>query len=495
MYSNRSNSRTSVTDPLKIAEVAAAPSWGKIGLTFCPGKIQEVSISGPWERNLDIDLDVIAGWGASAVVTLIEAHEMRALKVGDLGARVAARHMAWIHLPIVDVSTPDDAFENAWRKVGEGLRARLRSGANILVHCRGGLGRAGTIAARLLVELGWDPAAAIDAVRAVRRGAIETRAQEEHVRTIQPVSEPRPGVDETKIRDRALGAMLGLAVGDAVGTTLEFRARDSYPVLSDMIGGGPFHLEAGQWTDDTSMALALMDSLTVNAALDEADLMRRFTRWYEEGEYSVRGQCFDIGAITRQALSCWKRTGNPVAGSTAGEDAGNGSLMRLAPVAVRHWHDRKVLVDVAARQSATTHGAPEAVSACVAYAEALADAISGQPRSAVLSDRQGGYAGAIAAIMAGSWRDKRRDEIHSTGYVVHALEAALWSVGRTTSFEEAVLLAANLGDDADSTAAIAGQLAGALYGAAAIPARWREKLAWGNKIANAAVALFEAGRQ
>lgn len=485
--------RTSITDPLLIAEIQPFQSYGKIGVTFCPGKVQARSVSGPWARDLAIDLDEVARWNAAAVVTLIEEHEMRAIKVTDLGAEVAARDMSWVHLPIVDVSTPDNAFDAAWQTIGEELRVLLRCGANVLLHCRGGLGRAGTIAARLLVELGWEADAAIAAVRKVRPGAIETRAQEQHVRSILPMLEPQPDTSDKAQRDRALGAMLGLAVGDAVGTTLEFAARDSHPPLTDMVGGGPFRLEAGCWTDDTSLALALMDSLSSNPLLDEGDLMKRFVSWHEDGEYSVTGRCFDIGITTRQALARWKQTGNPIAGSTNPGTAGNGSLMRLAPVAIRHWHDRERLRDVAARQSKTTHGAPEAVDACVAYADILGDAIAGKPRSQVMQARAGDYSGAIATIMAGSWRGKHRKEIRASGYVAHSLEAALWCVGRTASFEEAVLLAANLAEDADTTAAITGQLAGALYGASGIPERWRKKLAWGDRITNMAVHLFDAG--
>jgi ADP-ribosyl-[dinitrogen reductase] hydrolase len=148
-----------------------------------------------------------------------------------------------------------------------------------------------------------------------------------------------------------------------------------------------------------------------------------------------------------------------------------------------------MLRDVAARQSRTTHAAPEAVDACVAYAEVLADAIEGRGRSEVLKPRPGPYTGAIGPIMAGSWRGKPRKQIHASGYVAHSLEAALWSVGRSASFEEAVLLAANLGEDADTTAAIAGQLAGALYGARGIPSRWLDKLAWGSRIREMAARI------
>ena len=165
--------------------------------------------------------------------------------------------------------------------------------------------------------------------------------------------------------------------------------------------------------------------------------------------------------------------------------------MRLAPVAIRWWRGREALRDLAARQSRTTPAAPEAVDACVAYAELLADAIEGRPRSEVLRDRSGSQASVITDIMAGSWRRKPRKAINASGYVAHSLEAALWCIGRTGSFEEALLLAANLGEDADTTAAITGPLARALYGLAGIPHRWRETLFWEVMIVEKAGRLFD----
>ena len=283
--------------------------------------------------------------------------------------------------------------------------------------------------------------------------------------------------------------MLGLAVGDALGTTLEFAARDTQPRLTDIVGGGPFHLKPGEWTDDTAMALALADSLAANSVLDERDLMQRFVDWYRRGTYSCTGRCSDIGITTRQALARFEETGDPVAGSTDPQAAGNGSLMRLAPVALRHWQDGARLADVAARQSRTTHAAPEAIDACVGFAELLADAIGGKPRSSVLAPRPGWH-GRVGEVLAGSWRGKRRDEIRSSGYVIHSLEAAIWCVGRTSSFEEAVLLAANLADDANTVAAITGQLAGALYGESGIPERWIHQLAWRGRLSATAQLLI-----
>lgn len=169
--------RTSQSHPLQIADVRASPTHGRIGITFCPGKHDPFAVSGAWARDLALDLDAIAAWGASAVVTLVEPAELLMLKVPHLGEAVNARGMVWHHLPIADYSVPDERFELLWQTQGRELRARLCHGDNILLHCKGGLGRAGMIAARLLVELGIAPEDAIHTVRRVRQGAIETPSQ------------------------------------------------------------------------------------------------------------------------------------------------------------------------------------------------------------------------------------------------------------------------------------------------------------------------------
>jgi ADP-ribosyl-[dinitrogen reductase] hydrolase len=484
------STRNSHSHPLQIAAIQPLPDSGRIGITFCPGKKQSSAMTGAWDRDLGIDLDALRSWGAAAVITLLEAHEFESLGVDDLGQEVIGRHMDWLHLPIQDVSVPGRDFEQAWKEQGEGVRARLRNGFNVVVHCKGGLGRAGTVAARLLVELGWEPSKAISAVRQVRPGAIETGGQQDYVLGLATCSEHAPSRSDEAIRDRAVGALMGLAVGDAVGTTLEFKTRDTYPLLTDMVGGGPFRLKPGQWTDDTSMALALAESLITHDPLDPTDLMQRFVSWRDEGAYSCTGTCFDIGITVSGALTKWQRTGDPLGGSTDPQTAGNGSLMRLAPVVLRYWRDRQKLSQAAVLQSQTTHGAAEALSACEGYAEMLADAIEGGSLSEVLRSRDGGYAGRISAIFNGSWRGKQRDEIASSGYVAHSLEAAIWAVARTADFRSAVLTAANLGGDADTTAAIAGQLAGALYGCSGIPDEWLRRLAWNDRVRSLASRLL-----
>ena len=176
--------RTSLTHPLQIAVVTAGPEFGRVGITFCPGKYDPHAMSGAWDRDLGTDLDAIRDWGAAAIVTLLEPKELTLLRVEHLGEEVLRRNMLWFNLPIVDVSIPNEQFNGKWDTAGEELRSILRSGSDILVHCRGGLGRAGTIAARLLIELGMEPETAIARVRAVRPGAIETSEQERFVRGV-----------------------------------------------------------------------------------------------------------------------------------------------------------------------------------------------------------------------------------------------------------------------------------------------------------------------
>jgi ADP-ribosyl-[dinitrogen reductase] hydrolase len=178
--------RTSKTHPLQIAAISSGLGKGSVGVTFCPGKKDNNAMTGSWDRDLGTDLDAIRDWGAAAVVTLIEQHEIVDLKASQLGVEVAERKMAWFHLPIADVSTPDYRFEEAWSAIGGELRSMLDQGRHVLVHCKGGLGRAGTIGARLLVEMGMTPKMAIARIREVRPGAIETSAQERYVLGLRP---------------------------------------------------------------------------------------------------------------------------------------------------------------------------------------------------------------------------------------------------------------------------------------------------------------------
>lgn len=292
--------------------------------------------------------------------------------------------------------------------------------------------------------------------------------------------------------DRALGCFLGLAVGDAVGTTLEFRTRGSFAQLTDMVGGGPFGLRPGQWTDDTSLALCLAESLLHDPALDPLDLAGRFLRWYRRGENSSTGACFDIGLATRAALERFERTGEALAGDTSPRAAGNGSVMRLAPAAVRHWPRPAEAERVAELQSVVTHATPVAVAGCALLAQVLCGLIAGGGRAALLPRQNRGWPPRIRAIAAGRWRGLPEARISSSGYVVDTLEAALWAVEGAEGFEDAVLRAVNLGEDADSVGAVAGQIAGALWGESGIPPRWLQRLHDGARLRRLGLALADA---
>ena len=177
-------------------------------------------------------------------------------------------------------------------------------------------------------------------------------------------------------RDRFRGALLGLAVGDAVGTTVEFKPPGTFTPMRDMVGGGPFDLPPGAWTDDTSMALCLAESLVERRTFDPVDQLERYVRWYRDGHWSSIGRCFDIGNATRAALERFERTGEPYPGDAAPDAAGNGPLMKLAPVVLAYASDPEAAIRFAGESARTTHGAREAVDACRAFAALLLAALN-----------------------------------------------------------------------------------------------------------------------
>lgn len=279
----------------------------------------------------------------------------------------------------------------------------------------------------------------------------------------------------TDMRDRARGALVGLAVGDAVGTTLEFKELGEFTPITDMVGGGPFRLKAGEWTDDTSMALCLAESILETGTIDHNDLLARFIRWWRQGENSVTGRCFDIGTTTREALALHEKYGSYVPAENAPYLSGNGSIMRLAPVAIRWYNDAARARTNAHEQGRTTHGSDECAQACMKLSDMIVRGINGEPQE--LNERLKGFPPNV---------------IQASGYVGHTIVAAQWAVVNTDNFNDAVLMAANLGDDADTTAAVAGQIAGSLYGMSGIREDWLEKLAWRDQIIDLADKLFEA---
>lgn len=284
-------------------------------------------------------------------------------------------------------------------------------------------------------------------------------------------------------KDQAIGSLVGLAVGDALGTTLEFHKNpspDRSTWHTEITGGGAFGVPAGGWTDDTSMALALAESLFASGYFNAEEVADNFVAWWLEGKFSWADKCVDIGNATREALNrqLQRRSGGDVyLGSTSHTDSGNGGIMRLAPaVLINHCNLRKAIED-SVNQSRITHASDE----CCLYANLLARVLyAGDPFIEEVSDY----------ILPD---DSVWQELKTWGYVKHTFHAAMWAARNSNSFEECVLLAVNLKGDADTMGAVAGQIAGAIYGYEAIPERWRNKLLWHDQMVVLASNLYDIG--
>jgi len=305
--------------------------------------------------------------------------------------------------------------------------------------------------------------------------------------------------------DRRRGTLIGLAVGDALGAAVEFRSPGSFTPVTGYRDGGPHGLDAGEWTDDTSMALALADSIAT-AGWDLNDQADRYVQWWKTGKYSVNGRCFDIGITTRSALVRYSANKDARAsGDRSDRASGNGSIMRLAPVPIRFgqlYTDRlDELSRLAEESSVPTHASEQCVSACRYLATVLAALIHGEDRNTVLSPNWTPLQQLndikplhplIQEIAQGSFRQKQPPAIAGSGWVVKSLEASLWAFHNADTFEEAVLKAVNLGDDADTTGAICGQLAGAFWGESGIPESLRSGLAQMDMIEKALAGIVNA---
>ncbi|MDA8346704.1 MAG: ADP-ribosylglycohydrolase family protein [Thermaerobacter sp.] len=306
------------------------------------------------------------------------------------------------------------------------------------------------------------------------------------------------------LRSRYRGAIYGLAVGDAMGASIEFGIYPDYHPIFDLRGGGPHNLEAGQWTDDTSMALCLADSLLHLGEFDAQDQLRRYLRWLREGYRSSTGKCFDAGGTVRTALQRFERRPAPYCGSEDPNSAGNGSIMRLCPVPLFFRSDPRVAIARSADSSRTTHAARTTIDACRYLGGLIVGALEGRTKRELLSPRFTPIAGLFDAeplcpeierIALGAFKNRRPpSEIKGSGYVVDSLEAALWAFYHGETFLGGLYLAVNLGNDADTTGAVFGQLAGAHFGTEEIPADFRRSVAQWADLEAVADGLYEASQ-
>ncbi len=281
----------------------------------------------------------------------------------------------------------------------------------------------------------------------------------------------------TAENSRAVASFLGLAIGDALGAPVEFEQPGRFAPVEGYRSGGPWNLPAGYWTDDTSMAICVAESIIANNRINPQDLMERFCRWFQHGENSSTGVCFDIGNTTVQALRRFLHSGSYQPAHNLAYLSGNGSIMRLSPVAVRWWREPNQLIDAAVAQSMVTHGSDECVSCCASLATILGAGIRGEPVHQQLAD----WANSIDVA-----------QVSNSGRAIDTLEAAKWAVGVSNDFKSSVLTAVNLGGDSDTIGAVAGQIAGAIWGLESIPQEWLSNLYQQDRLINLAEQLFDA---
>jgi ADP-ribosyl-[dinitrogen reductase] hydrolase len=402
----------------------------------------------------------------------------------------------YLRRSIVDHGIPAAPAEMA--EVLASLRDGLREGRMVYLHCRAGIGRTGMVVGCLLVEQGFSGEEALRELnrlwRQSARSALwpvvpETADQAEYVRgwtalaadESDPLLAPGTLAAARGLRARFQGTLLGLASGDAVAAATQFRRAGRFTPVGDMLGGGPFDLPRGGWSDDTAMALCLAESLVERAGFDARDQVARYRRWQQEGYLSATGQCVGITATTARALALaqWRR--QTFSGAHDPDIVDPDSLSRVPPVVMFFFADGTTVAATQAAEAArTTCQAPLVLACCRAFARALHAALSGRPKSAILA----------AARSAGELPAAPPADAAATQSAPAALAAALEAFDRTPNLREAVLAAANLGGNSDVVAAVAGALAGAHYGADAIPAPWRDSLLKRNLLEDSADRLL-----
>jgi ADP-ribosylglycohydrolase/predicted RNase H-like HicB family nuclease len=403
----------------------------------------------------------------------------------------------YVRKPITDHGVPSEpALMTQTLAV---LDDALRRGRQVYIHCRAGIGRTGTVVACHLIEHGGLTASAAllrlnELWQGNERSATwpdvpETDEQRDFVLgwTCQtpPAADPMQSPDvldaARTLRERFQGALLGLAVGDALAAHTQFRKPGSFAPVGDLLGGGPFDLPRGAWTDDTAMPLLLAESLLERDGFDAHDQVQRYARWQREGYGSATGQCVGIAANVARALATAQYKRQPFAGSHDPEQLDKDPLSRVAPVVMFFFADPAVAVSRAVEAARITAQAPVVLDCVRLLAAMLHLALSGRDKPSILRPPRETWFGPstrpeVVAVYEGSYIVRQPPEITGGGHIVQALEAALWAFHASDSYKEGALLAANLGRDSDVVTATYGALAGAHHGVSAIPGIWRNSL-------------------
>ena len=388
----------------------------------------------------------------------------------------------YLRKPIRDHGVPNNAA--AMAGILDCLSEGVRSRAVVYLHCRAGIGRTAMVAGCLLMERGL---AADEALAELNRcwqqsahspqwpTVPETDAQTHYVRVwsrqalpehdADPLFDPATLSAARGLRGRFQGALLGLAAGDAVAAATQYGRPGRFSPVGDLLGGGPFDLPRGGWSDDTAMALCLAESLLACEGFDARDQVARYRRWQQEGYLSCTGQCVGITAGTARALAVAQWRQQPFSGSHDPDALDPEALSRVAPVTMYFFAQPAEATERAAEAARTTCQAPAVLTACRALAQALHAALSGEPRPVILAQAQSALDAALHPIPASGGNTAPA-----------ALAAALEAFAGTRNFRDAVLSAANLGGNSDVVAAACGALAGAHYTSSAIPTLWRNSL-------------------
>ncbi len=440
-------------------------------------------------EETQLRLERLCAAGVNTFVDLTEAHER-----DDYRAALPAG-VEHERRPILDHGLPYSRQE--MQDIVDVIDRALGRGRVVYVHCNAGIGRTGMVAGCWLVSQGRSGA---DAFKELNRAwkqcarssdwkrVPETEEQQAYVQQYDNPDAPDPLLDgETigaakKLRDRFLGSMLGLALGDALAAPTQMAKPGSFKPVGDLLGGGPYDLPRGAWTDDTAMALCLADSLLDKRAFDAWDQVARYGRWQKEGYMSATGECLGITASTAKALSMaqWRR--QAFGGTHDPKVLDPEPLARIAPAVLFFFADRRLAMNNAAEAARATCQVPEVMAACRLLAALLHAALSGQPKARILPVGDSSWASTkdgarLSSIAGGSYRDQTVDKLNPRGGALDVLECALWAFHRSGSFRDGALAAVNLGGHSDIIGAIYGQLAGAHYGVSAIPVSWRRGLA------------------
>lgn len=374
------------------------------------------------------------------------------------------------------------------------LNTALDAGRIVYVHCRAGIGRTGTVVACHLIDRGFPGPEAIVKLNELWQGndrsdtwpeVPETDEQRRYIIEFAPEADPTraPEVMDAarSLRERFQGALVGLAIGDALAAHTQFRKPGTFAAVGDILGGGPFELPRGAWSDDTAMALLLAESLSEREGFDAHDQVQRYARWQREGHGSATGQCVGITANVARALATALYKRQPFAGSHDPAQLDKEPLSRVAPVVMYFFADAAAAVAQSAEAARITAQAPIVLDCVRLLAAVLHQALSGKDKVAVLKPPRelwvtGNTRAEVLALYDGSYLRRDPPEISGGGHIVQALEAALWAFHRSANFREGALACANLGRDSDVVTAVYGAIAGAHHGVSAIPGIWRNSL-------------------